>query len=110
VTHRWGDYYTQRAQALLDGAWKSTSVWGGIKQGMVGVEGFGPKVPAVVKSEILARQREIGMGSLNPFEAKRQAILDNEGKTVIAAYATLSDKEILNMNYLVAGVLGKIAK
>jgi basic membrane protein A and related proteins len=110
VTHRWGDYYTQRAQAVLNGSWKSTAVWGGIKQGMVRVEGFGAKVPTVVRNEILARQREIGMGSLHPFDAKRQAILDNEGKTVVAAHTTLADKEILNMNYLVAGVLGKIAK
>jgi basic membrane protein A and related proteins len=110
VTHRWGDYYTQRAEAVLNGSWKSTSVWGGIKQGMIRVEGFGPKVPMTVKNEILARQREIAVGSLHPFDAKRQTVLDNEGNTVIAAHATLSDKEILNMNYLVDGVLGKIAK
>jgi basic membrane protein A and related proteins len=110
VTHRWGDYYTQRAQAVLDGSWKSGAVWGGIQQGMVRVEGFGPKVSVAVRNEVLARQREIAAGLVSAFEAKRQAVLDNEGNAVIPPNTTLSDKEILNMNYLVAGVLGKIAK
>jgi basic membrane protein A and related proteins len=110
VTHRWGDYYTQRAQAVLNGHWKSSAVWGGIKQGMVRVEGFGPKVSMVIKNEVLARQRDMATGSMSPFEAKRQAVLDNEGNTVIPMHTALNDKEILTMNYLVAGVLGKIAK
>jgi basic membrane protein A and related proteins len=110
ITHRWGEYYTQRAKAVLDGKWKSGAVWGGIQQGMVRVEGFGSKVPLTLRNEILARQRDLATGSMSPFEAKRQAVLDNEGNTVIAANATLSDKEILTMNYLVEGVLGKIAK
>jgi basic membrane protein A and related proteins len=110
ITHRWGDYYTQRAKAVLDGSWKAGAVWGGVKQGMVRVEGFGPKVPMLLKDEILSRQRDIATGSMHPFEAKRVAVLDNEGNTVIARGTTLPDKDILTMNYLVAGVLGKIAK
>jgi basic membrane protein A and related proteins len=110
VTHRWGDYYTRRAKAVLDNSWDSTREWGGIKQGMVRVEGFGSKVPAAVEKEVLARQRDMAVGSLIPFYAPREAVLDNEGRTVITANTALSDDQILNMNYLVAGVLGKIAK
>jgi len=29
VTHHWGDYYKARAQAVLDGSWKSGKVWAG---------------------------------------------------------------------------------
>jgi len=32
VTHHWGDYYTRRAQAALDGTWKVEPVWGGIRE------------------------------------------------------------------------------
>lgn len=110
VTHRWGDYYTGRVQAALDGSWDSSRVWGGIKQGMVRVEGFGSKVPSAVQKEVLARQRDMSVGSLLPFYAARQAVLDNEGHTVINANTALSDDQILNMNFLVAGVVGKIAK
>ena len=54
VTHHWGDYYTQRARAVLDGTWKSGNVWGGVKEGMIRVGDFGPKVPKAVQDEVLA--------------------------------------------------------
>jgi basic membrane protein A and related proteins len=110
VTHRWGDYYTQRVKAMLDGSWQSGNVWGGIRQNMISVEGFGPKVPMTVINEVLARQRDISVGRFQPFYAKRQAVLDNQGNVVIPANTSLSDEQILNMNFLVAGVVGKIAK
>ncbi len=109
VTHQWGAYYTQRAKAVLDGTWKSGNVWGGVKEGMIRVEGFGPKVPKAVQDEVLARQKDIALGKLKPFAA-RAAVLDNEGQVVIPAGQSLSDEQILNMNYLVAGVQGKISK
>jgi basic membrane protein A and related proteins len=110
VTHRWGDYYAARAKAVLDGSWKSGAVWGGIKDGMIRVEAFGPKVPQAVQKEVLARQNEIATGTLQPFYAHHGGVQDNEGRTVIAAHTGLTDGQILGMNYLVEGVLGKIAK
>ncbi|MES2385269.1 MAG: BMP family ABC transporter substrate-binding protein [Pseudomonadota bacterium] len=109
VTHQWGDYYTRRAQAVLDGSWKSASLWGGVKQGMIRVDSFGPKVPKKVADEVLARQKDIAAGRLHPFRA-RTALLDNEGREVLAAGKTLTDQQILGMNFLVQGVLGKLAK
>ena len=109
VTHQWGAYYTQRAKAVLDGTWKSGNVWGGVKEGMIRVEAFGPKVPKAVQDEVLARQKDIAAGKLKPFAA-RAAVLDNEGHVVIPAGQSLSDDQILNMDYLVAGVQGKISK
>ena len=67
VTHHWGDYYTQRARAVLDGNWKSGNVWGGVKEGMIRVGDFGPKVPKAVQEEVLARQQDIAAGRLKPF-------------------------------------------
>ena len=107
ITHQWGKYYTARARAVLDGAWKSGKVWGGVREGMIRVEGFGPKVPKVVQQEVLARQKEIASGKLHPFRAQH-AVLDNQGKEVIAQGQTLSDEQILKMNYLVQGVQGKL--
>ena len=75
---------------------------------MIRVEGFGPKGPKAVQEEVLLRQKDIASGRLQPFAA-RQAVRDNEGHVVIAAGQSLSDEQILNMNYLVAGVQGKIS-
>ena len=109
VTHLWGDYYTRRAKAALDGSWKSERLWGGVKHGMIRVDHFGPKVPATVRDEVLARQKDIAAGKLHPFRAT-SAVRDNEGGEVIAKGATLSDEQILNMNWLVEGVLTKLAR
>lgn len=107
VTHQWGSYYTQRAQAVLNGSWKSAALWGGVKEGMIRVDSFGPKVPKKVADEVLARQRDIAAGKLHPFRA-RTALLDNQGHEVLAAGKTLTDVQILTMNFLVQGVQGKL--
>lgn len=107
VTHQWGAYYTQRAQAVLNGRWKSGAVWGGVREGMIKVDGFGSKVPPAVQREVLARQQDIVRGKLHPFHA-RQSVLDNEGKVVIAKGQTLSDAQILSMNWLVQGVQARL--
>jgi simple sugar transport system substrate-binding protein len=107
VTHQWGDYYRARTQAVLDGSWKSGNVWGGVKEGMVRVGFFGPRVPKAVQEEVLARQKEIAAGRLKPFTGPLQ---DNEGRPVLPAGRSMTDDQILAMNFLVSGVQGRIAK
>jgi len=107
VTHHWGDYYARRAREVLDGTWKSTNTWGGVREGMVQVGGFGPRVPRAVQDEVLARQKDIASGRLHPFAGP---LVDNEGRARLAAGARLSDEQILNMDWLVGGVVGKVAK
>lgn len=107
VTHEWGAYYTARVKAVQQGQWQSGTVWGGMKEGMVRVGDFGPKVPKAVQAEVLAKQKEVASGKLQPFAGP---ITDNEGKLVLPSGQALSDAEILGMNYLVAGVQGKVSK
>lgn len=107
VTHEWGAYYTARARAVLGGTWKSGSLWGGVREGMVRVGDFGPRVPLVVQKEVLARQQDIAAGRLQPFFA-RKAVRDNQGQQVIAAGQALTDLQIQQMNWLVQGVQGKL--
>src|SRR5574343_804585 len=94
VTHQWGDYYTRRVKAVQSGQWKAGSLWGGVREGMVRVGDFGPKVPKKVQDEVLARQKQIGAGQLQPFAGP---IVDNEGKQVLPKGQSLSDAQILNM-------------
>ena len=107
VTHQWGDYYTARVKAAMAGTWTSGSVWGGVKEGMIRVGDFGPKVPKKVQDEIASKQKAVGAGKLLPFAGP---ITDNEGKAVLPAGQSLSDAQILNMNYLVQGVVGRISR
>jgi simple sugar transport system substrate-binding protein len=104
VTHQWGAYYSRRAREVLEGRWASGDVWGGVREGMVRVEGFGSKVPKAVQDEVLQRQKELAAGQLQPFTGP---ISDNEGRQVVAPGKKLTDPEILTMNYLVKGVVTK---
>jgi simple sugar transport system substrate-binding protein len=110
VTHRWGDYDTRRAKAVLDGTWKSEDTWGGVKDGMVRVGDFGTKVPEAVRKEVLARQQDIADGKLQPFSAGAQDVRDNEGHVAIVKGSALTDPQILQMNWLAEGVQGRIAR
>lgn len=56
---------------------------------------------------VCARQKAIASGKPHPFYARR-AIKDNEGHETIAAGKTLTDEQILGMNWLVEGVQGKV--
>lgn len=107
VTHQWGDYYTRRIRAVADGSWSTGKVWGGVKQGMIRVGDFGPKVPKAVQQEVLARQKDIAAGRLKPFAGP---IVDNEGREVVPKGQAMTDEQILSMNLLVSGVQGRIAK
>ena len=107
VTHHWGAYDTQRAKAVLDGTWKPGSVWGGVREGMVRVEHFGPRVPAAVRDEVLAREKDIASGKLRPFAGP---LKDNQGHVIAAAGASLSDERILAIDWLVEGVSGTLPR
>ena len=109
VTHQWGRYYTERVRAVQAGTWKSGTVWGGVREGMIRVGDFGPKVPAAVQQEVLAAQKAVGAGRLHPFRAGKAAVRDNEGREVIAAGQVLGDEQILKMNWLAEGVQGKLS-
>ena len=101
VTHQWGDYTTRRVKAVQDGSWRSANLWGGVKEGMIRVEAFGPKVPPAVQREVLARQQDIAAGRLHPFSGP---ISDNTGRPQVAKGQTLGDAAILQMNWLADGV------
>ena len=108
VTHHWGGYYSQRVQAVRNGKWTSGDVWGGVKEGMVKVEHFGPKLPKAVREEVLARQQEMAAGKLQPFRAVQADIRDNQAQVRIPKGAQLSDAQLLQMDWLAEGVVGSI--
>ncbi len=107
VTHHWGDYYTRRVRELMQGQWTSGDVWGGVREGMVQVQGFGPAVSDAVRREVLSRRDEIAAGRLHPF---RGPVTDQDGHTVLKAGEVMSDARILGMDFLVAGVSPRLPR
>ncbi len=107
VTHHWEAYDLARVRALRAGQWQSGDSWGGVAAGMVRIGAFGPKVPAAVRQEVLARQKDIAAGRLQPFAGP---VVDNTGRPRVPKGRSASDAEILQMDYLVEGVQGSLPK
>jgi basic membrane protein A len=105
VVSDWSGYYVQEVQAAMDGTWKSHDTWGGLKSGMVRMAPFNPALPKQVADEVMARQADIESGKLAPFQGP---IKDQSGAVKVPAGKSLTDPEILGMNWLVEGVEGKL--
>ncbi|MCK6428473.1 MAG: BMP family ABC transporter substrate-binding protein, partial [Burkholderiaceae bacterium] len=67
VSHHWGAYYTKVAQSVLDGTWKPSNIWGGMKDGMIKLEAIGPSVPKEVVDLVKAKEADIVAGKFHPF-------------------------------------------
>lgn len=105
VTMDWNDYYIDQTKAAMAGTWKSGDVWGGLKTGMVKLGPLNAAVPASVRAEVDAAQAKIVAGTLEPFAGP---IKDQSGAIKVAAGKSLSDGEILGMNWFAEGVQGKL--
>ena len=106
VTHHWGGYYTQVANAVLNGTWKPQPAWGGMKDGLVQLSAVNGDVPAPVQALVEARRKAIVAGSFKPFTGP---LTDNEGRVRLAQGA-LDDATIATMNWFVRGVVGSVPK
>jgi basic membrane protein A and related proteins len=104
-TDYWGDYYTKRTQAVLDGKWTSGDTWGGLDAGMVVMSPY-TNMPDDVKKMAMDTEAAIKSGALHPFKCP---IIDQDGKTVECKGGTHLDAgQILSMNFYVKGIDDKI--
>ncbi len=107
ATHHWGAFYTKRAEEVLAGTWKSGSVWGGIKDGMIKLAPLNPAVPKELADKVKAKEAAIESGKFHPFTGP---IKDQGGKVRIPAGKVMADKDLIVMDYYVEGVQGKLPK
>ena len=102
----WLTPYTAHVKDAIEGKPLDNFLRGGLKEGFVKVSPYGPAVPAPVRKsadEVKARMLS------GTFEIFKGPVKDNAGKVVIAAGAKLNQQDVAleQMNYLVAGVVGK---
>ena len=98
--NNWGDYYAERAKAVLDGTWRPTDTWGGLGSGMFRMAPFTNMTPEEV-SEATRIRDAIAAGTLHPFEGP---ITRQDGTVVIPAGRRLTDDEIRAQNYFYQGI------
>jgi basic membrane protein A len=100
----WGSYYGDTVKAAMDGNWETHAYWGGLKEGVVKLADFSPKVPQDVQDLVKAAEQEILDGNdvfCGPINAQDGSVLMADGEC-------MDDGSMLNMNVFVQGVAGTI--
>ena len=106
VTHVWGEHYTRVVRSMLEGTWKVQPFWGGLKDGIIRLAPFSPKVPAAAVQDVRRRERDIAAGKLHPFGGR---LVDQAG-AVRQAGGTMADADIARMDWFVQGVGGTLPR
>jgi len=99
----WGVYYVPRVKAAMNGTWKTGFYYGDMKDGLIGLAPFGPKVTAKTKAAINARRKALINGSFYEFTGP---LRDQKGKLQVPKGKKLTVKELYAMNWLVKGTIG----
>ncbi|MEM7291224.1 MAG: BMP family ABC transporter substrate-binding protein, partial [Pseudomonadota bacterium] len=100
IMNKWGIYYSERIQAMLDQKWASGSTWWGMKEGAIEMSPYNERIPADVVAAADAVKNGITDGSVNPFSGP---IKDNTG-TMRLEEGALADGDLHSMDWYVEGV------
>ncbi|MDG0793501.1 BMP family ABC transporter substrate-binding protein [Cohnella ginsengisoli] len=101
----WGPYYVKKVKALMDGTWTNDQYLGSFTDGMVDIAPIGESVPDDVKKLVEDQKAKFLAGEDNIYSGP---ILDQSGAEKIPSGKSLTDAEILDMNWFVKGVEGTI--
>jgi basic membrane protein A len=101
--YNWGPYYLRKVKALLDGTWKTNFYYGSLKDGMIGLAPYGPKVSAKTKAAIARKKQALINGKFYEFAGP---LYDQSGKLRIAKGKRMTVTDLYGMSWLVKGVIG----
>lgn len=103
----WTPFYTKTVKEVYEGTWQTSSYWGDMKDGTVGLAPFGPMVPEDVKILVEKEKQAFIDGKLDVFAGP---IKDQHGKERIpkGKSLTYTDKDLVEMEWLVEGVAGEL--
>jgi simple sugar transport system substrate-binding protein len=107
VRDHWAPFYIKTVEEVMNGTWKSSNYWGGLKDGVLQVVSINPSLPAKVKAAIQTTEDKIKSGAINPFAGP---LKDNQGHLKIPAGSAATDKDLLGMHWYVEGIDATIPK
>ena len=104
----WGIYYTEQVQKIIDGTWKSENYWGHghMDEGIVKLDKLSANCAEGTQEAIQKAQEEIDNGK-HVFAGP---LKDNEGNVKVQEGVTMTDEEMLSMDWFVEGVIGSVPK
>jgi basic membrane lipoprotein Med (substrate-binding protein (PBP1-ABC) superfamily) len=106
----WGPLYVKMVKTVLDGKFRQSPYSGlyrgGVKDGVVKLAPFGAAATPRIRKVVTRTYEALKNGTLNPFTGP---IRDQKGRIRIPAGATPGPAKLQTTNYLVRGVIGKLA-
>jgi len=102
----WGTYYISAVEQIQAGTWSTNQYWGSWQEGVVDLAPIADFVPAEVRTEAEALADEFRSGAMGNATIFSGPLLDQDGAERVADGVSMTDDEILNMEWFVEGVLG----
>ena len=104
IVDTWGNYYVKRLKEVLDGTWKTGSIWDGLKEGILTMAPY-TNMPDDVKALAMDTEAKIKSGELKPFTGP---ITKQDGTEWLKAGDTAGDDVLSGLNFYVKGVDDKL--
>ena len=101
----WSSIYVQDARDVLAGTWKGQSRWQGLKEGVVRMAPYATAIPADARVVLANAEEAIKAGRLQPFAGE---IRDQDGTVRVRAGTTLDEAATRSINWLAAGMQGRL--
>jgi basic membrane protein A len=103
----WRSEYIGAARAVMDGTWKSSHRWDGLKSGVVKMGPYNPAIPKDVLAYVAQQEQAIIAGKLHPFAGP---LRDQSGKERVPAGSALPDEQLKGINWFVEGMQGNLPR
>jgi basic membrane protein A and related proteins len=107
IVDNWSPYYIRRVKETMDGTWKSSDLWEGMKSGMLRMADYGPSVAPETRALADAAKAKIISGELHPFTGP---LNKQDGTPFLKAGEKITDKDLSGMTFYVQGIDGTLPK
>lgn len=97
----WGPYCVDQVQKVKDGTWVAESYWGGLTDNIIDIAPLTELAPAEAAELVETAKAAFVAGEKDVFVGP---IYDNEGNLKIAEGQSLTDAEMLSMDWFVQGI------
>lgn len=105
LTLDWRSIYLQDAKDVVAGVWKPQSRWQGLKEGVVTMAPYADSLSADTRALLANNEAAIKSGALQPFSGE---IRDQTGAVRVHAGTAMNESEVRSINWLVAGMQGRM--
>ena len=105
LTVDWGPYFIDQVQKALDGTFKGEAYWGGYKEGIIELSSLTPDLTPEQRKVVEDAVAGMKAGTFHPMTGP---ITAQDGTVKVPAGESMSDADLLGINWLVKGVETRI--